>query len=164
MRQKYYNSLRTFYVIIRLHIYSVNMSAAVLLSMGRNLPYIISTSNPPFGCVSLRQSVPSNKKDRPIILKTMVTSGNNQFTCLDQQQRNTTFQSFLLLPTPLPYPSDLSRNTYRQTSCQLKVRTLLRRRHNQVQFQTRDHFWIPQPKLHGAKQFFFVVKPKNGLV
>ena len=45
---------------------------------------------------------------------------------------------------------------------QLELGTSLRRRHNLVQFQVLDHFWIPQPKLHGAMYLIFFVKPQNG--
>ena len=39
---------------------------------------------------------------------------------------------------------------YSRIACQLEVGTSLGRRHNQVQFQIRDHFLIPRPRLHGA--------------
>ena len=34
----------------------------------------------------------------------------------------------------------------------------------EVRFQVRDQFWIPQPKLHGAKYLIFFVKPQNMVV
>ena len=34
----------------------------------------------------------------------------------------------------------------------------------EVQFQIRDQFWIPQPKLHRQKYLIFFVKSQNGLV
>jgi len=34
----------------------------------------------------------------------------------------------------------------------------------EVRFQIWDQFWIPQPKLHGAKYLMFFVKHQNGLV
>ena len=47
---------------------------------------------------------------------------------------------------------------------ELQVRTSLGQRINLVRFQFWDHFWIPQPKLHGAMYLILFVKPKNVLV
>ena len=52
--------------------------------------------------------------------------------------------------------------TYSWIARQLQVGTSLGRRHNLVEFQIWGHFWIPQPKLHGAMYLIFFVKPKNG--
>ena len=49
---------------------------------------------------------------------------------------------------------------YSWIACQLEVGTSF---YNRVRLQFRDYFWIPEPKLHGAKYLFFV-KPKNGPV
>ena len=53
---------------------------------------------------------------------------------------------------------------YSWIACQLDIGTSLGWRHNQVQFQIRGHFWIPQPRLHGAIILIFIVKSQNGLV
>ena len=54
--------------------------------------------------------------------------------------------------------------SYSWIACELQVGTSLRRRHNLVRFQIWDHFWIPQPKLHGECYLIFFVKPQNGIV
>ena len=41
---------------------------------------------------------------------------------------------------------------------QLQVGTSLGRRHNLAQFQIRDHFWIPQPKLQWGNVLDFFCK------
>ena len=54
--------------------------------------------------------------------------------------------------------------TYKWIAHELRVGTSLGRRHNLVRFQILDHFWIPQPKLHGAMYLIFFVKSQDGLV
>ena len=46
---------------------------------------------------------------------------------------------------------------------QLDIGTSLGRRNNQVQFQIRDQFWIPQPRLHGACYLIFCETSKQAL-
>ena len=56
----------------------------------------------------------------------------------------------------------ISSPTYRWIACQLEVGTLIITFTVEAQFQIRDQFWIPQPKLHGAMYLFFFAKPENG--
>ena len=53
---------------------------------------------------------------------------------------------------------------YSWIACQLDIGASLGCRHNLVRFQIWDHFWIPRPKLHGATNLIFLVKPNNGIV
>ena len=47
-------------------------------------------------------------------------------------------------------------DTYSWIACQLEVGTSFGRRHNQVGLQIQDNFWIPRPRLHGAKYLLFL--------
>ena len=48
---------------------------------------------------------------------------------------------------------------YRWIAHQLQVGTSLGHHRNLVQFQIWDHFWISQPKLHGAMYLIIFVRP-----
>ena len=62
------------------------------------------------------------------------------------------------------YPYQLV-EAYSWITCRLEVGTHIITFAVEVQFQIRDKFWVPRPKLNGAMYILdFFVKPKNSLV